>query len=169
MKIEDWPALAKKLGAIKEDGTEIGSNAIARIAVDELIGEEFIIDAVNYYIEGGVGSEQLRHVLWSLHSPVAMKECYRVYKNDDAEERKISAIELLRVVADSSVVPWVKEFLQSPILGVQNWGIGIIDQLLFSGFCQYEEVSEIVELALTSSNDYVVEQAKKMEIQRKNA
>ena len=46
--------------------------------------------------------------------------------------------------------------------GIQNWGIGIIDQLLFSHLCDDEDVVEILQQASKHHSKYVREKAEEM-------
>lgn len=62
----DWKILAKKVGALNENG-ESGSSQYACEAIEILIGEDNLRKAVDYYIEGGQGSELARFVLWQIH------------------------------------------------------------------------------------------------------
>ena len=57
---------------------------------------------------------------------------------------------------------WVPEFLEHENPGIQNWGIGIIDQLLFSQLCDEEDVVEILDKARNNSSEYVREKAELM-------
>ena len=46
--------------------------------------------------------------------------------------------------------------------GIQNWGIGIIDQLLFYSLCDDEDVAQILDEARNHSSQYVKEKAEEM-------
>jgi len=147
----DWEQLAKNVGAIKE-GHESGSNTFAIEAIEQLIGEDNIREAVDYYIKGGPGAELARFVIWQIHPWSAMEYCYEIYKTDDDLERRRMAVELLRVAADSRVIPWIEEFLVDPDNGIRSWGFGIIDQLLWSELAQEHEVDELIKLAEQNSD-----------------
>ena len=108
---------------------------------------------------GGAGSELLRGVLWQLHPYSAMEECYRLFKTEDDIQSKRDAVELLRVVADHRVIKWVPEFLAHDDQGIQNWGIGVIDQLIFSDLCDIDDVASIIQAAKNHDNEHVRERA----------
>ncbi|MFO0129079.1 MAG: hypothetical protein ACK54J_18140, partial [Pseudanabaena sp.] len=82
---------------------------------------------------------------------------YDIYKFSENIESRISAIELLRVIADRRVLIWIEEFLSDANEGIQFWGIGIVDQLLFSQLVEYEDVQNILEKARDHKNSQVVE------------
>ena len=159
MKLDDWETIAKNLGTIDDLGQESSSSEKAKKAIQILLGEEFLRDAVKYYIECRPGSELLRGVLWQIQPTVSMEECYRIFKEDECIENKISAVELLRVVADKAALKWVPEFLACEYEGVQNWGIGVIDQLVYSELVSVEDISEILAQAMAHKSEYVREKA----------
>lgn len=66
-------------------------------------------------------------------------------------------MELLRVVADRRALPWVAEFLNDEDLQVQSWGIGVLDQLLWSELIEPEEAEEVLERAEGHANAAVRE------------
>ena len=160
VNLKDWKALARDLGCIDDDGQESSSSDKAKQAIEILLGEDFLKSAVRYYMSKGAGSELLRGVLWQLHPYSAMEECYLIFNTTDDVQTKRDAIELLRVVADRRVLEWVPEFLSHDDNGVQNWGIGVIDQLVFSELCDEKEVAEIIDGALSHKNEYVQEKAR---------
>ncbi|MCB0127473.1 MAG: HEAT repeat domain-containing protein, partial [Caldilineaceae bacterium] len=136
----DWKSLALEVGAI-QDGSETGSSAFAQKAIEQIIGVQNVREAVDYYIRGGPGAELARFVLWQIHSWTAMQYCYEIYQTDSDIERRRGAVELLRVVADRRVIPWLEEFLTDPDRGIRMWAFGIIDQLLWSEIVEEEEVA----------------------------
>ncbi|AFY90678.1 hypothetical protein [Chroococcidiopsis thermalis] len=165
-EIVDWKLLAQQVGALVENSasvtgySEIGSSDLALQAIEVLIGEENLRNAVDYYISGKPGSELTRHILWRLHPRTAMQYCYELYKSNTVSiETKISAIELLRVVGDRHVLKWIPEFLSDRDPSIQSWGIGILDQLLFSRLIYSEDVKDLLLKATEHTNSYVREKA----------
>ncbi|MCB9592186.1 MAG: hypothetical protein H6719_05600 [Sandaracinaceae bacterium] len=125
----DWTALAVELGTLGERG-ERGGGQVACDALNALLGSEQLRLAVAHYLDLRPGFELVRSVLSLLRPPVAMHECYRVYRESDDIERRRAAVELLRVVADVTTLPWVEEFLDDPDEGIQAWGAGVLDCLV---------------------------------------
>ena len=105
----------------------------AMTALEIIVGEDTLRNAVDYYVDLKPVSELTRQVLWQLRPPSAMARCYEIFKSDPDLERRRTAVELLRVVADRRVLPWIEEFWADPDAGIQNWGAGILDQLLWGG------------------------------------
>lgn len=162
MDLDNWVNIAKEVEAIGENGYQFSSSQKAREAIEILLGKDNLKEAVRYYVAHKPGSELLRSVLWQLHPYSAMEECYRIFKESSNLDEKIDAVELLRVVADKRVLKWVPEFLEHENSGIQNWGIGIIDQLLFSHLCDDEDVIEILDKARNHSSQYVRDKAELM-------
>ena len=163
MNLDNWETIAKQVGAIGKNGNESSSSDMALEAIEILLGEDNLRKAVHYYIEGNPGSELLRGVLWKLHPWSAMEECYQIFKTHPDVQHKRLAVELLRVVADRRALDWVPEFLQYNDNGVQQWGIGVVDQLFFSELCYEEEIADILDSALRHSNHFVREKAEYIE------
>ena len=159
MNLDNWESIAKAVGGIDENGQETSSSDKARAAIEILLGPENIKEAVRYYVLHKPGSELLRGVLWQLHPYSAMEECFNIFKTSPDVRSKRSAIELLRVVADRRVIPWITELLEYDDEGVQNLAIGIIDQLIFSHLCEEEEVRDLIDFSKRHLNPYVQENA----------
>lgn len=90
----DWEALAVQVGALTGD-QESGGRLYAQRAIEILLGEDNMRQAVDYYILGEPGSELARFVLWQIHPWSAMKHCYDICKSNADIEVRRSAIELL--------------------------------------------------------------------------
>ncbi|QDV18958.1 hypothetical protein Pan153_36190 [Gimesia panareensis] len=153
----DWTAIARTVGALDEDGNEHGSSNDAREAIAMIIGLSNLRAAVDHYVSHKKGSELVRHVLWLLHPRCAMERCYEIYKNEEDSQTRRDAIELLRVVADSSVLPWIKGLLEDPDEGVQSWSAGLVDQLLWSDLVDPEDCEDLLKLMRNHSNKQVLE------------
>lgn len=155
----DWEALARGLGTVGEDG-ETGSTQLARQALEAIIGEDCLKDAVDYYISRGPGGELARSVLWHLHPWSAMRYCHEIFASEHPVEDRRSAVELLRVVADERAAGWIREFLEDEDPEIQSWGAGVLDQLLWSRFVDREAVAPLLTLCLNHGNEAVVERAR---------
>lgn len=155
----DWETLARGLGTLREGG-ETGSDQLARQALERIIGEDCLKDAVDYYITGGPGSELARSVLWLLHPWSAMRYCHEIFASEHPVEDRRAAVELLRVVADERAAGWIKEFLEDADTVIQSWGAGVLDQLLWSGFVERDAVEPLLTQCLNHGNEQVVETAR---------
>lgn len=155
----DWEQLALRLGTLTPDG-ESGSSVAAMQAIEMLIGEDRLRAAVDFYVAGGRGRELTRSVLWQLRPWSAMRRCYEIYHSSDADaERKDSAVELLRVVADRRALKWLPEFLDDPDASIQLWGAGILDQLLWAELVVPEECTELLQTMRDHTNVQVQQRA----------
>lgn len=139
----DWKVLASHLNTLRNGG-ECSDDYTARQALEILLGEENLRHAVEHYISGKPGRELARSVLREIRPWSAMKHCYDVYKSDADISVKALAVELLRVVADRRALRWVAEFLDDDDSGIQVWGIGVLEQLLYSGLINAEESEGLV-------------------------
>ena len=68
-----------------------------------------------------------------------------------------TAVELLRVVADRRALPWVQEFLQDPDPVIQQWGMGLVDQLSWSRLINPDQTRSILDSARQHENSHVRE------------
>lgn len=151
----DWNALAGAIGADPDSG----GDRIARRAIAHLLGDEALRRAVDWYVDGRPAAEHARSVLRLLHAPAARDRCVEIYRGDPDAERRRTAVELLRVVATGEDLPLVGEFLADADAGVRNWGIGMLDQLLFSGLADRDDAEPYLRTAEGHDSAYVREKA----------
>jgi len=154
----DWEQLAREVGSLREDGEHCSSDLGLR-ALEVIVGEDRLRAAVDYYVAGGRGSELARFVLWALYPWSAMCRCYEIYRSDADVATRCSAVELLRVVGDRRALPWVSEFLDDQDPGIQAWGAGMLDQLLWSRLVFPEECEELLKKCRAHPNEQVRETA----------
>lgn len=154
----DWNQLTSALRLSTPERKAQGSEA-ARGALEMILGEEAVRAAVDYYVAVKPGYELARSVLWLLRPWSAMARCHELAAPSNEIETRRSAVELLGVVADRHALPWVSEFLDDGDPQVQGWGIGVLDQLLFSDLIEPAEAEETLEKAERHENAAVREQA----------
>lgn len=143
----NWERLARELGTLQEDG-ETGSTALAKQAIERLLGRENIRDAVDYYVSGRRGSELVRSILQEVQPWSAMEYCNELFSTSQDLEVRRSAVELLRVAADRRALGWIESYLRDPDESIQGWGIGVLDQLLFSERIQPDDAIELLKIAV---------------------
>jgi len=159
----DWAKLAVELGLEAPFGEYCCGREDAERALELIIGQDTLRAAVNYYVQANTGqdahtgSELARSVLWQLRPWSAMCRCYEIFKSSGSVETRRTAVELLRVVADRRTLPWISEFLQDNDAVIQSWGIGVLDQLLFSELVEPEEAEDILRTAEQHNNESVRE------------
>jgi hypothetical protein len=84
-----------------------------------------------------------------------MQPCREIStESRDPDERR-AAVELVRVVADRTVLPWLSDYLDDADEVVQQWGIGVVDQLLFSGLIEPEDAESLLRRAEAHPNGEV--------------
>jgi hypothetical protein len=69
------------------------------------------------------------------------------------------AVELVRVVADHRALSWVAEFLDDEDSHIQVWGVGVLDQLLWSHLIEPEAAEDLLRMAERHQNEAVRERA----------
>lgn len=150
----NWDELRAALRPEMVDGEPAGSDA-ARRALELILGEETLRESVDYYVTLRPARELVRSVLWLLRPPSAMIRCRELSLLPNEIHTRRSAVELLRVVADGRALPWVSEFLDDEDAGIQQWGIGVLDQLLWSELVEPEEAEAVLERAARHENEGV--------------
>ncbi|MEZ4234768.1 MAG: HEAT repeat domain-containing protein [Myxococcota bacterium] len=155
----DWEALARALGAVTPRG-ELGGSNLARDALSAILGPEELQRAVDWYVAGDVGGELARSVLWLLHPREAMDRCRAIWASASSppDDRR-RAIELLRVVGDASILPWVPALLDDDDEVVRDLAIQIVDQLVFSSLADAEDVADVLQRAEAHADPTVRERA----------
>jgi len=164
----NWESIVRKLGI---DKSGVVAFRYAGEAIDEILGRAQIRGIVDYYVHRNstVGSELARGVLNRLRSWAAMQRCYVIYKSKQDIQTRRRAVELLRSIGDKRVLPWIKEFLRDPDQEIQNWGIGALDMLLFSGLVNPMEAKEIIQIAEKHKSEFVRDTMNKIKIVMKMA
>ena len=154
----DWSELARKLNMVHS-----GSTSNAKRAFEVVIGDDNLRAAVDTYVSFGDGAELARSVLWHLHPWAGMQRCHEIYlSGDDIADRR-RAIELLRVVADARVLPWIQQYLDDPDPEIRAWGIGVIDQLLFAKLVERGACRELLLHARQHPDPVLREKAAEIE------
>ena len=148
----DWGSLALSLDALDLVDTRKGQLALARI-----IGVERLQAAVDWYIAGRPGAELARFALWRLQPPAARDRCVEVWRSAQEPIQRQLAVELLRVVATSEDLGLIGEFLDDEDEGVQVWGVGVLDQLIWSRQVEPEDAAALLEIAANHPNKDVRE------------
>ena len=88
-----------------------------------------------------------------------MSYCYEIFKGPRKLAIRRAAVELLRVVADRRALPWIPEFLNDSDPDIQGWGIGVLDQLLYSELVWPEEAEDLLKTAEQHQSEHVRERA----------
>jgi len=159
----NWMQLAESIGcatsAHSGEQRESSGSGAAREAIVLIAGEQVWIDAVDVYVEDQPGAELARSVLWLIHPWPAMRRCFEIFDSSGDIAKRRSAVELLRVVADRRVVPWLDRLIRDPDSEIQLWAAGIVDQLAWSSLIENTEARSIVDSLQEHPNPGVRERA----------
>jgi len=137
MKV-DWDSIAEALGS-RHGGDSVGCQAI-----EIIIGEAAIKDAVERFVRGDSASEIIRSVLNVLRPASARNHCHQIFKSQRSIEERRSAVDLLRSCAVRETIGWVCEFLADSDEGIQNWGASLADQLAFGQWIQKGDCEPLI-------------------------
>lgn len=142
----DWATLANKVGA--EEGR--GGSELAQQALESVLGEDNIANAVEVILDWQPGCEIARSVLRSIHSLRATEIAYEKYKVGNAEQA-VLAVALIQHIHHPRALDWIEEFLNDDI--VAAWGASILDQLIWSKVVKWDDPRVVRLLDLVESHE----------------
>jgi hypothetical protein len=152
----DWQQLARRLGSLQDDGSELGGDIYAQQALGEILGSDWMEQTVDYILDCKHGSELAMNCLSYLHSTAATQYAYRVYQSSEGD-RAARAVWLIKHLANPVSIDWIEAFLNDD--NVMQLGLGVLDQLLWTEQIPNDErVKALLELAENKSNGQLVEQ-----------
>jgi HEAT repeat protein len=158
----DWKELAKQIGDLKPDGSEKGSGTESgRRALEILIGEENLRNAVDHFISLEPGAFTAEMVLNIIKSQIAMSRCYEIYKTEPDTYRACSAVFLLGSMADYRALSWVREFLEDRSEPVRLNGLRVLQNILYgpADDADIATAKELIDRAESDSEPTVRERA----------
>jgi HEAT repeat protein len=149
----DWREIAAKVGGLDLDGNErfAGTDG-GRRALELLLGEDNIRDAVDYFISDQPGAFTAEMVLGIISSEIAMKRCLEIYKTEPDPYRACGAVFLLGSMADRKALSWVAEFMSDSNEAVRLNGLRVLQNILF-GPLDDEDVAIAKELFDKAESD----------------
>lgn len=150
----DWSTLAEELGALRKDG-ESCERSQARAALERIVGEDALRDAVDQYVAERPGAELIRLVLGLFRPWPAMQRCMEVFDDDGNPDARVQAVELLRHIADARVLDHVPRFLDDDDPKVQTMGAGILDRLLWANEVEEADCRYLLERLARHDNPEV--------------
>jgi hypothetical protein len=128
----DWREVAAKVGGLDLNGNErtVGTDG-GRRALEIILGEENIRDAVDHFVSQLPGAFTVEMVLKIISSEIAMKRCLEIYKTEANPYRACSAVFLLGSMADYKALSWVDEFLSDSNVAVRMNGLRVLQNILY--------------------------------------
>ena len=158
----DWKELSTQVGDLNPDGSERGSGTESgRRALEMLIGEENLRNAVDHCISLEPGAFTAEMVLKIIKSEIAMKLCFEIYKTEPDTSRACDAVFLLGSIADYKALSWVREFLEDSSLPIRLNGLRVLQNILFDPLREAEiaTAKELIDKAESDSDPTVRERA----------
>jgi hypothetical protein len=158
----DWQSIAAQGGALNPDGTERGCGTdTGRRALEVLLGEDNLRDAIDYFISLRPGAFTAEMVLQIIRSEVAMKRCFEIYKSEPGTNCACGAVFLLGCMADSKALPWVHEFLEDSSEAVRLNGFAVLQNILYGplGDDDLAAAKELFEIAASDPDPTVGKRA----------
>jgi hypothetical protein len=153
--ISNWKEIALKVGSLNNDGSESGGDSYGKAALEEILGEEWIQSTVDHIISFKRGCEIATNCLRLIHSQKAVVYAYSIYKSSEGE-RANRAVWLIKQLAHPVSFEWIGEFLND--LNVISWGLGVLDQLLWTKQIPHDEKAEsLLQLSLVKSEGHLAD------------
>lgn len=161
----DWKEIARLVGDLNPDGSEMGSGTTSgQRALELIIGEQNIRDAVDYWTTSEPGAFTAEMVLKIVGSTIAMERCYEIYKTEPGSDRAHAAIFLLAGIADDRALPWIPEFLNDNHQGMRWNGLAALQNILYGpiGGDGIEVACALLDKAEVDSDPRIRERATKI-------
>ena len=153
--ITDWQELGRRIGSIHEGG-ESGGDSYAEMALEEILGQDWIESAVEHIIAFKPGGELAMNCLRYIRSKNATLYAYEVYRTSK-RERAAQAVWLIKHIAHPIAYGWIEEFLEDD--NVMNLGMGVLDRLLWEKQIEYDDkVKHLLQAAEEKNNEQLQEQ-----------
>jgi hypothetical protein len=121
----DWQALSKKLGVLKDDGSELYEGINSSQALEEILGDEWLRDAVNAFIEGTPGNELAIKTLRLIYSPRAAAMAFNIYNEykDTNFDKANIAVWALSNIRTKDSLDYVEEIIKRPEYETQAFAV----------------------------------------------
>jgi hypothetical protein len=112
----DWQALSKKLGLLKEDGSELYQGINSSQALEEILGDDWITDTLNTFIEGTPGNELAIKTLRFIYSPKAAAMAFNIYNtHKDSNFKKANlAVWAISDIRTKDSLNYIEEIIKRP-------------------------------------------------------
>jgi hypothetical protein len=150
----DWAALARRIDSFESGGTEVGRKAII-----DLLGEPFLADAVDFYVDYPDAFQVAQSVIDLLQPEVCRQRCLEIYTTETRPSRRRGAVELLTAIGDRSTLPWVATFLGDKDESIQGLGASVLDALVWTERIEPDEAEQFLSLAEASDSSSARETA----------
>ena len=162
----NWHKLALKLETITdtENGySEVGGTKIAETALTEILGDEFVIQAVDYYVTRSPGSELARSVLMLIKPKIAIQRCWEIFDSYIDKQQQYNALSLLRDICDISVMERIPELFSHNDHRVRMAALALVDELsVIREVMELEDAMQCCKIGLKDKHELVSLQAQQI-------
>jgi hypothetical protein len=151
----DWSGLAARLREVDARPEFASTEEGARHAVELLIGEDRLRQAVDEFVADPFGStaDLIEGVLRAIWPPSMAAYCHAISRSGADVRDRQAAVILLRYVADRRALPWIDAFLDDPDLPVL--GLEVLDWLLRTRQVEPDDCEELLRRGETHHNSHV--------------
>lgn len=149
----DWQALSKKLGVLKPDGSEFYQGSDSSFAMQDILGEEWISDTLNTFIEGTPGNELAIKTLRFLATPLAAQKAFEIFDKNKITSPKTArlAVWALSDLRTPESLQYLDKILDYP--SFQNIAIGVFRNLVFDHIHWFEQ-DQLLQIANKFNPDF---------------
>jgi hypothetical protein len=134
----NWENLSKKLGVLKADGSELYTGQSMQ-SIEEILGNEWIEDTVDCFIEGKKGNELAIKTVRRIASNKAAEYAYKIFsenKNTNVQKAQL-AVWAMSEIRMPICINYVEE-----CIGNENYegiAIGVLRNLIYENVLAFEE------------------------------
>jgi hypothetical protein len=135
----DWQALSKKLGVLREDGTELYQGINSSQALEEILGDEWLLHTLDTFIEGKPGNELAIKTLRFISSTKVAEMAYKIYTdNKDIDQQKANiTVWALSDIRTEKSLDYVEEIVERP--EYEAAAFSVLRNLIFDHSHLFEE------------------------------
>jgi hypothetical protein len=136
----NWEQLSKKLGILNEDGSESFFGNHSSVALEEILGDEWLFDTLQTFIVGGKGNDLAIKTLGYIRSEKAAKMAFEIFvknRHSDIQKARI-AIWALSTICVPSCMEYITQ-----CIGDERYeaiAIAVLRNLIFDNVLFYDEV-----------------------------
>ncbi len=135
----NWEALSKKLGVLQANGSELYTGQSMQ-ALEEILGDEWIEHAIDYFMEGGKGNELAIKTIRRIGSNKAADYTFDIFNQN--KETNIQKASMALWAMNEVRMPKCIDFAGIAMKNPQFEGIAfsIVRNLIFDNCLAFEEI-----------------------------
>lgn len=127
----NWEIVSEKLGVLREDNSELYQGKNSSEALEEILGDQWLQDTLDTFIEGKPGNELAIKTLRFISSPKAADMAFKIYTdNKDTNQQKASiAIWALSDIRTEKSMDYANEIIEHP--EYEGVAIAVVRNLIY--------------------------------------